>query len=138
LHEAAQYIATLDVPAYVYHLGDYDPSGVNAAEKIGETLREQAPDADIYFERLAVTPGQIADWSLPTRPTKTSDVRSKNFGDISVELDAIAPDVLRDLVERAVQRHMPREQFEILKVAEASERKMINRLVGMVIGDGEK
>src|SRR5262249_57121730 len=25
----------LDVPAHIYHLGDHDPSGVNAGEKIG-------------------------------------------------------------------------------------------------------
>jgi hypothetical protein len=31
---------------------------------------------------------QIREWDLPTRPTKTGDSRSKDFGDISVELDA--------------------------------------------------
>ena len=59
LHSAAEYINDLDVPAYIYHLGDFDPSGVNAGEKIEETLRELAPDADITFERIAVTPKQI-------------------------------------------------------------------------------
>src|SRR6516225_9124064 len=54
LYYAAEYINDLDVPAYIYHLGDFDPSGVNAGEKIEETLRELAPDADIYFERIAV------------------------------------------------------------------------------------
>src|SRR6516165_3392858 len=73
LHGAAEYIRTLDVPAYVYHLGDFDPSGVNAGEKIEEELREMAPDAEIYFERLAVTEEQIDAWNLPTRPTKKSD-----------------------------------------------------------------
>ena len=60
------------MPAYIYHLGDFDPSGVNAGEKIEQTLREMAPDADITFERIAVTPEQIAEWDLPTRPTKTA------------------------------------------------------------------
>ena len=92
LHSAAEYIGDLDVPAYIYHFGDFDPSGVNAGEKIEQTLREMAPDAEIHFERIAVTPDQIAQWDLPTRPTKTTDSRSKGFGDISVELDAIPPD----------------------------------------------
>src|SRR5262249_9602353 len=43
LHSAAEYINQLDVPTYIYPLGDYDPSGVNAGEKIEETLRELAP-----------------------------------------------------------------------------------------------
>jgi hypothetical protein len=87
LYDAADAINDLVVPAYIYHCRDYDPSGVNAAEKIEETLRELAPDAEIYFERIAVTEQQIADWDLPTRPTKASDTRAKAFGSaLSVEL----------------------------------------------------
>ena len=74
LHGAAEYISELDVPVYIYHLGDFDPSGVNAGEKIEETLRELAPDAEIHFERLAVTPEQIHNWRLPTRPTDRKSV----------------------------------------------------------------
>src|SRR5262249_30289736 len=80
LHSAAEYIETLAVPAYIYHLGDFDPSGVNAGEKIEQTLRELAPNAEIIFDRIAVTQQQIAVWDLPTRPTKKSDTRSKDFG----------------------------------------------------------
>src|SRR5262245_3383943 len=134
LHSAAEAINGLDVPAYIYHCGDFDPSGVNAGEKIEETLREFAPDADIEFERIAVTPEQIADWDLPTRPTKASDSRSRSFGSsVSVELDAIEPNQLRALVQEAIERHLPPEQFEILKAAEESERDIITRLVGKKI-----
>jgi hypothetical protein len=132
LHEAAEYIAGLDVPAYIYHLGDYDPSGQDAARAIDESLREMAPDAEIHFERLAVTPGQIAHWRLPTRPTKETDSRSKGFGAVSVELDAIPPGRLRALVQVAIEDHLPSEQYEILKIAEQSEQRQINGLVGML------
>src|SRR5262249_21626183 len=75
--------------SYIYHLGDFDPSGVNAGEKIEEALREQE---------------QIADWDLPTRPTKASDTRAKAFGStLSVELDAIEPNQLRALVQEAIE-----------------------------------
>ena len=50
LYNAAEYINDLDVPTFIYHCGDFDPSGVNAGEKIEETLHELAPDADITFE----------------------------------------------------------------------------------------
>jgi hypothetical protein len=129
LQGAAEYINGLEVPTYIYHLGDFDPSGVNAGEKIEETLRELAPDAEIHFERIAVTPAQIRKWRLPTRPTKASDTRSKGFGDISVELDAIEPAKLRRLVEIAIEQHLPADRFEVLKVAEASERTLIKQLV---------
>jgi hypothetical protein len=130
LYSAAEYINTLAVRPYIYHLGDFDPSGVNAGEKIEETLRELAPDVDIVFERIAVTPEQIAEWDLPTRPTKASDTRAKNFGDISVELDAIEPNQLRAIVQEVIEIHLPAKQFKILKAAEQSERKIISRLVG--------
>lgn len=131
LHAAAEYIGDLDVSAHIYHLGDYDPSGQDAARPIEQTLREMAPDAEIHFERLAVTERQIASWRLPTRPTKTTDSRAKGFGAVSVELDAIPPGRLRNLVQQAIERHLPPEQYRVLKVAEASERKLINGLVGM-------
>jgi hypothetical protein len=131
LHEAAVYISDLYVPTYIYHLGDFDPSGVNASESIEQSLRDMAPDAEIHFKRLAVTEGQIKRWKLPTRPTKITDVRAKDFGDISVELDAITPIRLRDLVRLAIEQHLPRAEFEILKIAEASEREMLGGLVGM-------
>jgi hypothetical protein len=91
---------------------------------------------DLVNMRVAVTPEQIEQWSLPSRPTKLSDSRSKGFGDISVELDAIPPHNLRALVETLIQNHLPPEQFDILKAAEQSERQLINGLVGMLDRDG--
>jgi hypothetical protein len=130
LHSAAEYINDLEVPTYIYHLGDYDPSGVNAGEKIEQTLREMAPDAEIHFERLGVTPEQIEYWNLPTRPTKKTDSRSKMFdSEISVELDAIEPDRLRSIVKDAIERHLPPEQFKVLKAAEESERELLRAFV---------
>jgi hypothetical protein len=136
LHSAAEYINSLTVPTFLYHLGDFDPSGVNAGEKIEKTLCEMASDADIYFERIAVTEEQIEDWELPTRPTKTSDARAKGFGGISVELDAIEPNMLRQIVQEAIEQHLPAEQYEVLKAAEESERELIARLVGQVVPQG--
>ena len=126
----AEYINDLDVPAYIYHLGDRDPFGVNAGEKIEETLREPAPDAEIYFERLAVLDWQIREWKLPTRPTKKTDSRAKKFGHTeSVELDAIDPITLRGIVEAAINRHLAPEQLAVLQAAEESERRLITSFV---------
>jgi hypothetical protein len=61
LHSAADFIKRLDVPTWIYHFGDFNTSGVNAGEKIKETLIEMAPAAEIHFERIAVTAEQIGD-----------------------------------------------------------------------------
>jgi hypothetical protein len=123
------------VPTFIYHLGDFDPSGVNAGEKIEATLHELAPDAEIIFKRLAVTRTQISRWRLPTRPTKKSDTRAKGFGEISVELDAIDPNQLRDLVQQAIERHLPPQQYEVLKAAEESERETFLKLANRGVRD---
>ena len=103
---------------------------MNAGEKIEETLRELASDAEINFERIAVTPEQIADWDLPTRPTKATDTRAKDFGEISVELDAIEPSRLRAIVQEAIEYHLPPRHFEVLKAAEDSGRDLLPRWSG--------
>jgi hypothetical protein len=116
-------------PAYIYHLGDHDPSGRAAGEAIERTLRELAPSADIYFERLALTVEQIAGFRLPTRPTKYSDSRAAKFeaqfGVGSVELDALHPDALRDIVRAAVEAHVDFEALEVAKAAEREERRIL-------------
>ncbi|WP_428489111.1 hypothetical protein [Rhodopila sp.] len=129
LHSAAEYIGSLDAPTFIYHLGDYDPSGVNAGEKIEETLREFAPRANISFQRIAVTQEQIKGWALPSRPTKQSDSRAKGFSETSVELDAIPPDALRELVRASVEIHLPADQLEKLQIAEQSERDILSSWV---------
>ena len=129
LHSAADYINELDVPAYIYHLGDFDPSGVNAGEKIEETLRELAPDAEIHFERIAVTPSRSATGTCrrgrPRRPTaaQRASARSRSSSTRS------SPTSCAQLVQDAIEQHLPPEQFEVLKAAEESEREIISRLV---------
>jgi hypothetical protein len=125
LHSAAEDMEDQDRPCHIYHLGDWDPSGQDAARHIEETLRDLAPNAEIYFERIAVTPDQIAEWDLPGRPTKRTDTRAKNWRGESVELDAIDPNQLRALVEEVLELHLPEKQLSVLKAAEASERRLL-------------
>ena len=100
---------------------------------IERELREYAPGAEIHFERLAVTREQIRDWRLPSRPTKTSDMRAAAFGNRrSVELDAINPNRLRKLVEDAINRHMPKKLYTKLTKAEQDEQDEIRELVDQI------
>lgn len=132
LHGAAEAIAAAGVPTTIYHLGDFDPSGVDAARNVEKQLRELAPGADIAFERLAVTEAQIAGMRLPTRPTKASDTRARRFGPVSVELDAISAQALRGLVRGAIERHLPAGRLDHLRRIEAEERRLLHGLVGLL------
>lgn len=126
LYEAAQIYETMDKPVYIYYLGDYDPSGVDINRSVEKRMREFAPNADIHFERIAVTPEQIERWYLPTRPTKASDTRSHNFdSDTSVELDAIEPSMLKNLVAGSIVEHLDSEEYARLNQIEQLERQSL-------------
>lgn len=59
LHSAAEAISAQGKPSYLYYFGDWDPSGRDITRAVEAGLREMAPDAEIYFDRAAVTEGQI-------------------------------------------------------------------------------
>jgi hypothetical protein len=125
---------------FVFALYDFDAGGERAARAIEEQLPEFAPGVPISFERLAVTPAQIAAWSLPTRPPKPKDPQAAQWGGKPcVELDAIEPNRLIGLVEDAIKRHVDRRQWEIERAVEAEERKgLLALLDGRGDGDGER
>lgn len=128
LYEAAEAIAAKDKPAYLYYFGDYDPSGVDITRAVEAGIREFAPEAEIHFQRVAVTEDQIKSLSLPTRPTKKSDSRSKNFAGESVEVDAIPPALLREMVRNCITQHIDFEVLARLEEIEEAERETLRRI----------
>jgi hypothetical protein len=134
LHSAADTIKSKGKPAYVYHFGDLDPSGADAARDIEAKLRRYTQGAEIHFERPAVTREQVVQWNLPTRPTKMSDPRAKKFEGTSVELDAIPAARLRELVRQCIERHIDKEQLAVLRAAEESERATLGKWAKIVKG----
>jgi hypothetical protein len=137
LHSAAAAIEAKDKPAYIYHFGDLDPSGVDAARDIEAKLRRYAPDAEIHFSCPAVTREQVEMWNLPSRPTKMTDSRAKKFEGTSVELDAIPVMKLRELCRQCIEQHVDQEQLAILRVAEKSERETLSRWAKILNGGGQ-
>ena len=120
------------IHSYVYALGDWDPSGVQAHEAFDRRLKDWCPARSYSFGRLGVTAGQIAGWALPARPTKRSTHAVHWDGGESVELDAIRPATLRKLVHAAIERHVPAGHLRILKVAEESERNILRAMTDKV------
>jgi hypothetical protein len=92
------------------------------------TAGEQVTTAS--FERLAVTYDQIGELSLPTRPTKQTDTRARSFEGGSVEVDAIPPTVLRQIVEGAIRQHIDADALRVTEEAERSEREVLTRMAG--------
>ena len=120
-------------PTVMYQLGDHDPSGVDAWRNFAEKVTAFAPDADVRFERLAVLPEQIYTLDLPTRPTKHTDSRSAGFDGESVEVDAIAPSKLREIVRNAIEKYIDPAALALTRSVEASERDTITRMIGGIL-----
>jgi hypothetical protein len=119
-------------PYCVYYFGDFDRSGLDAARTLAEKLERFAADRpfEVIFEPVAVTLRQIEELGLPTRQPKRKSPADKAWPhEFACELDAIPPDNLRELVQNAIEPHLPRHQFDQLKVAEASEREIIAAFV---------
>lgn len=148
LYTAAETIAEQEKPVYLYYFGDHDPSGVDIPRKVEADLRKFVAELrydhinfgedvgeianllpegflDIHFERVAVLPEQIQSMNLPTRPTKRTDSRVKNFEGESVEVDAIPPKVLRQIVSNCITQHIDQQAYDVLMYAEAGEREAL-------------
>jgi hypothetical protein len=117
---------------YVYYLGDFDRAGHDAANSLQDKLarfRKNKP-FEIYWEQLAVTEEQIHEMSLSTRPPKRKSAADKKWPfEFACELDAMPANVLRELIRTAIEEHLPQHQFEVLKAAEESERRLLEVLV---------
>jgi hypothetical protein len=128
LHEAATKIAHVGKPTHLYYFGDHDPSGKDIDRVVEKDLRHFAPHADITFTRMAVTRAQIAKYNLPTRPTKKSDARAKNFKGESTEIDAMSVDVLQQLVRDCIEPHIHHGLLAQTRRAEANDKKKLREL----------
>lgn len=98
----------------ILHFGDHDPSGIDMTRDIRDRLELFMGGADV--DRLALTWEQIRLYNPPPNPAKTTDARyasyQAEFGDESWELDALAPDVLADLVRNEVERYLDGQAWE--------------------------
>jgi hypothetical protein len=135
VYEAAIAMQAQQKPAYLYYFGDHDPSGVDINRFVEKQIREIAPDVELHFERVAVNPWQIIDMKLPTRPTKKTDSRSKGFVGESVEVDAINPDVLRELCEGCITQHVDGYALQRMEQVEAAERETLATMIESMEGE---
>jgi hypothetical protein len=126
VYESVNAINEGEKPTQVYYFGDFDPSGVAIAT--GTAAKMQRWTDLITFTHVAVTPEQIVHMNLPTRPTKKSDSRAKSWTAESVELDAIPANILRQMVQDCIERHIPAGHLEAIEEAEDAERQTLAQL----------
>jgi hypothetical protein len=103
--------------ATILYFGDFDPSGEDMVRSLRVRLNEYmeggedeigflgSEAVDIEVIKCALTRDDIRRYQLPPDFAKKTDSRAKKFiakhGDISVELDALPADVLRNRLHRS-------------------------------------
>lgn len=98
----------------ILYFGDFDPTGLDIPRNIQETLFENGINFEFY--RLAITQEQIREYNIPPILTKKTDSRARGFidrfGDEAVELDALNPKVLREMIESSILKYLDDEQYQ--------------------------
>lgn len=126
-------------PAVLLVLADYDPSGRVIVENFEKLLvdfcRLDGVDEheimdSVIIEHVALTREQIDKYKLPTRPTKRDgNTHAQRFeDDQSVELDALRPNILRQLLRKEIERYVPPGLVGRVRSQEERERKKLTRL----------
>lgn len=109
-------------PAALLYAGDFDASG----EDIDRDFLARGACFDEVV-RVALSAEQVAQHNLPAQMGKAGDPRAARFVArhgclVQVELDALPPDVLRDLYDGAIQRFWDVSAYEAVLRQERAER----------------
>jgi hypothetical protein len=126
-HSFAAALAGHDRPTEVLHIGDHDPSGVSMFLAFLEDVEAFTRDLGgrATFTRLAVTPEQIAQYRLPTAPPKDTDRRA--FSGQTCQAEALAPDVLAQIVREAIESRIDPDVLERVKRRELRMRRELQK-----------
>ena len=102
LHDMWELLQTGALPWRLLTFYDFDKAGLDIENAALNRLREFGGEAEWTHQRIAVTPEQIEQLDLPMRPEKQGDGEA-------VELDAIPPDTLAEIVEEAIKSCIPED-----------------------------
>lgn len=121
-----------DKPLVMLVLGDYDPSGFDISRDYREKLEFLGISPHIV-ERVALTRDQVIKYQLPPLPMKSKDPRAERFrrehGESVVELDALKPSLLRQLLNEAILKYLDMEAFNNDLETEVKEKQHLQFLI---------
>ena len=107
----------------IIYFGDYDPSGEDIPRALKENIVNLGCES-IEVRRICLIESQVISWKLPPAPTKVTDSRSVHWDGLGqVELDAVKPEKLTELLDNAIADIFDKSLFDGLQKREAEERE---------------
>lgn len=128
-YEAAATIGSIGKETHIFHFGDFDRSGQDAADDLGRKLLKFSSSNGVHveFQKVAVTHNDVIRHGLPTREPKRNTPADRRWPyDYACELDAMPPDMLRSYATSICSRYMPDHEMVALLAAEESERSILH------------
>ena len=111
----------------VIHLGDHDPSGLDASRDIYDRFKMFMGGAK--FERIALNMPQIEELNPPENPAKLTDPRGSEYvemyGESSWELDALSPDYLDNLIQSTIDRFKDPDKWDDAEKEQEHELELL-------------
>jgi hypothetical protein len=127
-HRFAAELADQDRPTEVLSVGDHDASGAHMFLAFLEDVEAFARElgGTVTMTRLAVTPEQVRRYGLPTAPPKDTDKRA--FHGQTCQAEALAPDVLANILRTAIEDRVDRQVLDrVLSREQRIRRSLIKR-----------
>lgn len=125
----------------VLYIGDHDPSGLDMIRDIDTRLRfmlenglhSEGDSSGLTVRPICLNINQVKKYKLPPNPTKITDSRSegyiKTYGKSCWEVDALAPEVLTEILESNIEAEIDLELFEEKLLQEQSEKNLLKGLI---------
>lgn len=130
LYEAAskfEYYRKKNKTPKIIYMGDHDPSGIAIDAAIAKAWRDFGTNPP-EFQRIAILPQHIEEFSLPTRPMKDGDKRGKSWIGGCVEVDTLTPAQIRGLLEKEIESLVDPEAWERTKLIEKAEADSLAKI----------
>lgn len=124
MYEAAERFKRHKELSQLLYLGDHDPSGEDMVRDIQDRL--DMFGASVLVKKIALTSEQVALYNPPPNPTKVTDTRANGYiekhGNECWEVDALPPDVLHSIVEKAILEHLDTRLMDEIKEHEEVDK----------------
>ena len=112
-----------DKKPIILYFGDHDPTGDDIPRSIEDNMYKDF-GTSVEVRRISLTKEQVMEWGLPPAPTKTTDSRAANWDGLGqVELDAVEPGKMRDLIQESIDEIFDEEKYEELQEREEEEEE---------------
>ena len=115
----------------VFHLGDHDPSGIDMTRENEEKIALLV-GRRIKVVRLALNMEQVEEYNPPPNPAKDTDSRFEGYrlkyGDESWELDALDPNMIRDLIQKAIDQIKNSRKWDLAVRHEQANQRDLERV----------